>query len=54
MRRKLAAALLFALVLLGLVAEYFTSGAAAVVESLFYLALLGFVVGVLRVLFPPP
>ena len=53
MRRKLAVAFLSAVVVLGLVAEYFTSGAAAVVERLFYLALLGLIVGVLRMLFPP-
>jgi len=53
MRHKIAVALIAALVLLGLAAEFFVAGSAAVFESLFYLALLGFVLGLLRVLIPP-
>jgi len=53
MRHKIVVALIAALVLLGLAAEFFVAGSAAVFESLFYLALLGFVLGLLRVLIPP-
>ena len=53
MRRKIAIALIAGLVLLGLAAEFFVAGPAAVFQSLFYLALLGFVLGLLRVLIPP-
>ena len=53
MRRKLAIALVIALVLLALVTEFLTAGPAAMFQSLFYVALLGFVVGLLRLLIPP-
>lgn len=45
--------LLGAAIGLGLVGEYFALGSAAAVQTLFYLALLGFVIGVVRLLVPP-
>ncbi|HZQ61321.1 MAG TPA: hypothetical protein VFC24_08240 [Casimicrobiaceae bacterium] len=53
MRRVLLVILIAAAALLGLTAEYFALGAAATVQTLFYLALLGFVIGVLRIVLPP-
>ena len=44
------AALAIALAMLLIVADFFARGAAAAVQNVFYLALLGFVIGVLRLL----
>ena len=53
MRRVFVLVLIAAVAALGLLAEGFASGAAAAVQTLFYLVLLVFVIGVLRILIPP-
>ena len=52
-RHLLAITLVVAVAALGLLAEYLARGEAAAVQALFFLALLGLVIGVLRVLMPP-
>jgi len=52
MRRALALSLIVAAIALGVVADYFAHGAAAAVQSVFYVAMLGFVIGLLRIVIP--